>query len=511
MDELNPALGLWVVQEGPNVYSTSALLHQLGSGLLPPTKAHVHLALGRAILKKRRLSMADGMQAFRHLFAAGDREQPPRILLKALKAFVESPRPVLEDHWGFTLIWVDHALPSYIPLPMRLLLRAYQVVARHRHGDSTTFLFHDLDLLLEQATSERLNDVVAATTGLVTVEIGRDYPSKSNEYILKMLNLLPTVKLPHGSMKPSDSSRAPISGEVGPESLLWVTASGIKNPTELADWLATVSKLTEEQRKRLFASSLSGLQTFFLCHSIWDRERIKPPNLQDWQSVLSQLLAVESLARSTDNELLLGSAVRARITTLGEFLNDADQVQSVASEAYSSVQPHGSAALLISEAAARVLTLRKKSFEAKEWALRAVIAEAGEFGLIKRDALLLLSRLLLPTEASAASEYCRQAVELVRSGTPYDATSLAQTLGEYSIVLWDSDSFDQSLLALQEAVSILLEGKTETPLLKRLYVLCGHTAGYMASMAQFGAPPTADYVAPIPGMFLAARGASSDP
>jgi hypothetical protein len=145
--------------------------------------------------------------------------------------------------------------------------------------------------------------------------------------------------------------------------------------------------------------------------------------------------------------------------------------------------------------------LNKRSEEARQWASRALSAETGAYGLIKRDALLLASRLAVPGSLNSAVNSCKQAVDLVRVHTE-DALLLAQTLGEYAVALWRAGAHRECFQTLQEAVTTLLNDRSEQRLWKSLFVTFGHALGYMSCVTAQGTPPTPDFAEPWQGMFL---------
>ena len=87
-----------------------------------------------------------------------------------------------------------------------------------------------------------------------------------------------------------------------------------------------------------------------------------------------------------------------------------------------------------------------------------------------------------------AVDYFKQAVDLVPTQTE-DASLLAQTLGEYAVALWRAGGHRESFQRLQEAVTTLVNNRSEQRLWKSLFVRFGHALAYMSCVTAYGKPP----------------------
>jgi hypothetical protein len=491
LDKLGGALGLWVQKDSRGTYSTCALLDRLGCGLGTELQRRVHLALGGAILGRKKLSLLDGMEAFRHYFSAGDLVRAAFILSQGLNVLVNYEGPPVPD-MGLSLIWADAPLPKAIPLPLRLQVRGLQIVVRHERHMDVQYLLGDFDLLLESAQADDAAGVIYASS-LLVLRLGREYPRRANAYVSNIVRALPSLRLPGGEL-----FDFPEGAE--PENMLWITARGIRSAEDLVDWLNTAGQLPAEKRRSLFDSDISDPGAILLCDGTWDRERRKPAEEQDWRSVFDQLDAIDGFAISTSNTLLQGCVARARITVQGEIRNALDDAIAIADRIYPRLAQDSKAQFLVAESIAVQFSRQERTAEAKFWGRRAVEATTDAFPSLRRDALLLLSRTALPNDPTEGIGYAERAVRLARSSPSLGSTTLAETLGELAVALWTTGALRRAFDTWEEAVSVLLSERPDSGHWRRLHVVFGHCTAYFSCKALSGKPPTVDFVEPYPGI-----------
>ena len=490
MDKLSPVIGLWIQKEPHGRYSVSPLLDRLQPDLSPTVFNEVHLALGEAILQKRHKTLLDGFSAINHFIAASQIETAAYILAQGLSAIVESKHTVVED-WGFTYFWADSPLPRVIPLILRLYIRGLQVAALYKKGRPIDSLLEDFDRLADQADQADLVGVVLGA-GIIAAHVGGERPIIGNACALRMLRATSGAVLPNGEPFQIPTISAP-------ENVFWMTAHGIRSSIDLSDWVRTISQLSKEQQLRLLEARDSETGLLLLCDGVWDRERKKPPEQQDWESVDEQLQQLEELAAQIGHLLFRACVARSRIIAHSELQGDLRKAKDEGVRVYPIVESDAKARFVVAQALGQQFAYHDQMTEAREWTEKAAAADTMVFPLLRRDAFLLLSR---ANESSPAVSLrlCARAVEIVRSAR--QSTSLiAATLGEYAIMRWKYGDRIGSFSSWQEAVSVLMSHRSETAHWKRTFVVCGHCVGYYASIMSTGAHPTPDHAAPYPGIF----------
>jgi hypothetical protein len=264
------------------------------------------------------------------------------------------------------------------------------------------YLLDDFESLLKDVQDDDLVGVIYGAS-LLVFHLGREYPTRANAYVARIFRALPKLRLPAG---------VPVEPPLGaePEKLLWITASGIRSGEDLADWLNTAEQLPLAERSSLFHSDISYTRMLLLCDGTWDRERQKAPEQQDWHSVLDQLEAIDKFAVSCGFTTLRGAVARARIIVHSEFRNSINGAVAVAGHAYSALGEDPKAQFLIAQSIGLQFSRHhEQTDDTRLWAQRAVAASTEAFPLLRRDVLLLLSRIELQNQPARGIEFAEQA------------------------------------------------------------------------------------------------------
>jgi len=186
-----------------------------------------------------------------------------------------------------------------------------------------------------------------------------------------------------------------------------------------------------------------------------------------------------------------------------EINGDLQKAVEEADRVYPIVESEPKARFVIAQAMGQQFAFHDRTREAREWTERAAAADTTAFPLLRRDALLLLSR----TDQSSQAVSLRlgaRAVDVVKSSRQTSSV-IAATVGEYAITKWNFGDRVGSFSLWQEAVSVLVSHRAETAQWRRTFIVCGHCVGYYASLTSTGQPPTPDFTAPYLGVFSGAE------
>lgn len=497
-ERLAGVLGLWVQRDSASAYTISPLLSQIGGdNLESEVRRNVHLALGEAVLRKRRLGPFQIIDAVIHFHSGEAFNKAGAVLQKALWAIQYDDN--VSDDWGISGLWYNLPLPPQMDLNMRLMLRARQIAVCHKLGKGVDYLLADLDRLLEQAPAEDAAWVVGATLTVGPLRALED-PVRANRYLLMALRALPNAELP-------GAQRLTFSEEVPPESLIWLNGYGIKTAEELRDWLATVEQFTLEQRLKALEGKPLEHGCLIIATSLWMTELAKPKAGRDWEGVLAALQELSERARNLGFELLWARAINVRIRILGQYNDEIDVAETLAREALATASDNPTVRFVIEEAIGSQFALANRPDEALPW-LRAALTEPTEAYAFERlTALLHASRAVGEADGPLALRYTEQAVRLGKQFPTILETDLIRALGEQAVALWLSGDLAAAYTPLRDAVERLLAIEKKDDTWKTLVVLVAHALGYLSTLAKHGRPPatTRDsqpYEAPARGHFL---------
>jgi hypothetical protein len=500
-ERLAGALGLWIRREDANSYATSALLDQLGGADLDfNVRRDVHLTLGEAVLEKRVLAPPDIFEAVHQFQSGQDFDKAGIIFMKALDA-IQHDDGIIDD-WGVSGLWYSTRLPAEMSLNIRLTVRARQIAVCHRLGKSVDHLVADLDFLLDQAAAENSAAVVG-----VAVWVGpgwvRDNPFHANRYLLRALRAAPRGVLP-------DGRRLSFPAGATLESLIWISAYGIKSVEELRDWLSTAEQLTHEERCAALESQIVEQGSLFVATSLWLAELGKPEQDRRWDALLPILEELTDRAKDLGFELLWARSLNIRMRILGQYIDDMDAVEVVATEAMALAPDDPTVRFVIQDGIALQLSYANHLDRALPW-LRAAIAEQTRAYAFERLPLLLqAARAVGENDDALALRYASEAVELGKASPEISETDLVRALGEQAIALWLTGDLAGSFSPLRDAVTRLLAIEKRGDEWKMVTVLLAHVLGYLANLAKHGRPPEAarggyPYEAPSRGSLLIHR------
>jgi tetratricopeptide (TPR) repeat protein len=500
LEKLEQLKGLWVHESEGGKYQLSALLDNSLSGYLEvKTKRGVHATLALLVTAKKKLDPVDVLRAFFHFVEAGLLRQAVVLLIQAL---LSADQKGVIDHWGVSEIWSRDMLPTEIDINLRLFLRALQIGAFYKKGRDTSFLVEDFDRLIQMpATLGEAQWGRFMSASFLVIRFAFTKPSWANKYLLLALRdgSGDSILLPNGKkLKVPNKARI--------EMTFWVTANRSASYEDVEDWLATITRLTPDQRLALKKSELAKDNVAILCDSIWLREYRKPESEREWDKAEHLLRDVERTAVDLDFSLLRGAAIRTQIVILAENLG---KLTEAVSRAEAAVAGAGSdnERFLVLEVTGRQLAYGGRWDEAIKWLKKALALGVKGFPIWERNDLLTLSEGISQSNVNEATQYTEEAVRLSKAEI-LEPLRTAEALGEHSIALWFAGNRSASFNALEEAVGILMQARQNT-MWTQAFLLFLQLAGYFGANSLNGLNSN-EIESPRRGMFLASDSVSVD-
>jgi HPt (histidine-containing phosphotransfer) domain-containing protein len=498
---LNNLLGVWIQRDINNRLMVSPLVKALGSqDLSTSVRQECHLTLGDRIVCSG-LNQYKALYAIRHFTMAKSFNKAGSVLLFALDRLEDCEAHI--DDGGILSLWSQQPLSEQMDLGLRILIRGIQISIRVSHQKSVQYLLENLDNLMEQATIQESEVVIALVARLIKKCPNQVGFFRLNHYFRKALYFSSTARLP-------DGSALSLSPEVRFESLIWAISSNIQNPTELEDWISTLELLTSEQKQRAFSTSTTESDCLLVAKRLWVKETEKPEAEQDWQTILD---ATHNLAESSANlglELLWASAISFEVIILAEFNKELNQAIEVAESAITRASDDSRVQFLLRFSLGQQFLFANRYDEAVASLTQALSQPTEAYPSSRLIALLRLSEAIAAQEPYLAIQYAQQAVNLARSSEEVSETKLVQALGELAIAKWLTMDLSAAFEIWDQAVEYLLKYRKDENIWKELFVLCAHCTGYFTTLAIKGHPPTENSVAPTRGIFLTRNPARID-
>ena len=498
-EHLQRLVGPWIQRDINERLLVSPLVKPLGAkNLLPETRKSCHQALAELIISKRQLSPAEGLQAILHYSDAENFNMAGRMLVSALQEL--SSMDKLVDDGGLLSIWSNLPLPKEMDVGTCILIRGFQIVARHKYEKPISYLIEDLDILFDKVNEENALEILVVV--IATNQIFcKDNPQKANRHFRFSLKYLPNIQLPKKiELNSFDLSSLGF--------LVWANSQGIKNAEQLQDWLLTVESLTDAQRCSAFSHELAEMGCLLISETVWMQEAEKIPEQQNWLKILQLYEELADRAKALKIELLRVCFVVAKIIIIGEFCQDLSGSVQLATNTLSEVSDDPRVLFLISQRIGQQYLNSNHNSEALKWLSQALGSKTNAYAYSRMKLLLNMSRAVGNEDAQLAVEFCQQAFDFSINSDSIDKVEQVRALCELSIAKWlETDVFHVLDLWL-EAGEMLLACRSDSDFWKETFLRFGHVSGYFANLARTGKPPSQvldngeRYAAPQRGMFL---------
>lgn len=480
-ERLHTLVGLWVQRDVDERLLLSPLVKQLGeSNLLFETKKSCHLALGDLIVSRHQLGPQDVINAIIHFLGAEVFDRAGLILIPALREL--NSMEILVDDRGLLSLWSSLPLPEQMDLGIRILLRGLQIAARHKYGQSISYLVEDLDILFEQASDKNAIGVLGAMMATNSV-FSKNDPIRANRYLRTALQFLPYAQI-QGSNEPAFSDE----GLLG--FMIWTNSQGITSAEHLRDWISTIEQLTLEQRQFAFNHEVAEQGCLVVSEKLWLKEAEKPQEEQDWSAMLAAYEDLAERANKLDLELLWACAIRSKIIVLGDYLGDVNAIVAVAQAAIQQASDDPRVRFLLQDIVGQKYVLINQKNHAIIWLSKALSEETNAYPSRRLKVLIYMSIATGEQDAQLAVEFARQAVNLAETNSLIDKSELVKALGELAISQWlAGNSLASVFESWEQAGEQLLACRSDTEDWKKLFVVYGHVSGYFSNLARTGSPP----------------------
>lgn len=492
-EKLYPVFNIWVRNTG-NRYTLSPLLKGMGEkNLFPENSNKIYDALAKDIIRRRNLNPIEVSNVILYYSSAKDYNNAAIILINALLALLQAKTDKVDDY-GISSIWANIPLPEEIKLDLRLFIRALQLKVNERLNKNIFYLLNDLDRLVPLAGENEKLGLITFIFNVVTLK-SMIKISTFCKYFLKV-SAIPGID----SFFPSNM---PI------ESAMWLCNFHIKTAEDLLEWVNTVEMMSVKSRNVLFNHFLNRPESFLaMCESTFLSESKNPPKKQNWSKILDILEKIGNKAKSLDNEILWSSSIRTQIIVLAEYLGQFEKAIQLGERSLKIATANPIVQYLLKVVIAKQYLIRGDYKKSDEWYMHAAKHNIDSLHILKLYSLLEHCVAVYNSDLNRALNICEEAVEFANKNVEIISENLlVMALGEYTILKFKKFGVNAAFESLEKGFEILLHTKNKEVLWKSLYMILGHTSGYLVSIATIGTPPEitrsgALYRAPNPGFFV---------
>jgi hypothetical protein len=453
--------------------------------------AELHRRKAASVVSLRPLNQYDARIAIQHFEAAGDYREAAELLLIALNGLKDEKARDIDDA-GLTDLWAKDGFPDAIPKDLGIIIRAFQIIAKHERRSSFRNQLVELNTLAVGLVEIDPLAVFSACS-MVAVRLALDVFDVALE--------LGTIAL---RLESRITDQLPVLDHDLVE-ILWLILSSAERPEEVEHWLTVAGKLNASQIARLISCEMAASTARFVCDRLWMKEEDRPKEEQRWAALDRKIEFLENLANSARVDIIFVTLRRARIVITSTHLNDFSKAVFLAEERISRVPSRDSRSdFLFSFTLGLAARDLKKWAECELWLSQAI--DRSEAGIANGYGEFVVRAYLYRSEArlqlnKQRDQDLRTAVDYARAMPEVNELLLIRALGEYAIYLWSCDDFEAFYEVWNEAVERVIGAKADSILWKELFILVGNNSAYCAYELK-GVPAEMQMTKPFAGMYL---------
>jgi len=448
-ERLMRLVGDWIQERGDGRFVVSPLLSELPSYLPTGTNVACHKTLAGLILCQKTASISEFVLAVRHLLRGGETTRAAVTLVIVLEHLRQAPPhvPVGEvlDFWWST------PLPAELPIDVRLMLRAHQVLVGRRFGRDVTALLPELDALL-QAHDGVEPSMRAGFAALLALDFSQSDFGAAFRFASRLIDMSPN------GLRVSLAKEGEHALDV--DTIVWHVGASVTTPHELRAWTELMARVPAVLRSRIGEDPQQLSVVFGVADRLWMRELERVAERRMWVEVRVATQQLATRARELGVEVLWAAATGAVMIITAEYEGEVDRAVALSREAFQGAQG-AQTRYILHDAIGRQQLYAKRYAEASGDLLMAVSL------LDEAPAYMKVHTLLSAGEALASGDAPRSILlveEAVRAATDVrvPATEAVAALGELVIARWYARDLREAFEAASHAVEVLDTAKDVT-------------------------------------------------
>lgn len=534
IEKLNLIKDIWIQQDSEVSYISSPLLNIFKlRNLSDELFTEINLAIGKYILAKGQMNQYDATRVINYFIAAKANNDAAFVLVLVLKELVEKPKYFYDSL--FYIFWYFKEIPNDVDLNIKIYLRILQLNIAVGAGENKDiiFLLEDLELIVDKATLLGLDTSHAKI--FLFLFYGKSDFERTNKYFLPVLDYFykhDSVEQTEGLFQGLNSSAV----------LSWLPLIHVNNTTDIIQWLKNFSKLPKEQKDKARVSKDKTIPIFKAFGTIYENEKSKKTEEQQWDLVLEDLSKIINLAHQISLPLVFAYATRIKIWILSLHPNKnnvhstlrSDEIITVRKscfvtflewvKSYFNRKPRNSflkakspiniveesvkeisqnldGKFILYDALAKGLDDVGNIDTAKKYYKKALEIKVELVLFEKIDTLILYSKLIFESNPKESLVYSQKALNLTLEDKEILFITKIKVIGYHAINQWCNDKKKESIYTLEKGYDLLFKTDKEDEFWKSALLKYGHAFHYFALIYTTGNAPEKDingnpYLAP---------------
>lgn len=474
-------------------YRVSPLFGGIGEIDIPErVRRECHVIIGDRIVRRGTMDVLDLLRALHHFATGGNPGRASVLLLMGLEAATREPKTsateLLASIWGDS----DTPLPLEVELPLRILLRAFQVVVRSRVGMELNHLLSDLDRMVTAAAAPYESLAVVQAGLRIAIEFSGNEPAIAYRYMPAVYRHLPRARLPDGSAVPWPDS-------VPLETMLFVNSGGIRSSEVLVTFLDAAEAMSVEARRTAQGHPVALDASYLVPQRVLQAEGDRASGKEDWKRLRERMTGFAARAQALDVRPLAASCSAAAADVIIRHEGRAADAVSIVDRQLAGLDSVGK--LVLAQIAGSALLAKGHRDDAIRLLSIADEQPGGELPEQRIHAAAALSRAWEADPKGKALVYALRAVAIAETYTTDSPHELTRALGELSVAQQIVGNISLALSAL-DRVGGLLRMHLGDPLSDQFIPPWGHVLAFIGApkaSAESGHPP------PQRGMFYMAH------
>lgn len=480
---LDNLIGPWLEHPSGEFFEITPLLENSGRENLPlETQKQVHLIIVQRYLQQRTIKISDAHHLIRHLLLAQDYVRFAEILVELLQSTKSKAQAKYID-WACGL-FLGASWPDELNIGYRIMIRAAQVRNLALAGSKFEKANNDLNFLLAQVNVEEYAPPILfayVNTGFGNVDLPIEITIPRSFEFIHILYRSPAF---HEIIDEDLLNHLPIA--------IWAQGMRAQNKEQVRLFIDAIKGLSNSEQQFLFSASLVMEEAVHMIDQCWFFEASKPPEQQDWVSILSFLDNIEEYGYVKNNLCFQLAIARSRAVIYSDYLK----------------QPSKALEILDSFSTSKDLD----ATFLKYYSIGCVSSDAGHINIAAdsfSEALSVggnsFSFYRLDNMRRYAIEKSRQqdwktAKSLLittvhhfqrNEGKEFFTWESLELLGELAYIHWSNGDFTKACGAMYGYVmGLVAEKDVENPRFKEAFNKAGHGLGWFVAISITGEPPS---------------------
>jgi hypothetical protein len=480
---LHSLKGCWVETSSHGRYTLAPLFKRINKTLISADLSkRVNLTLGMRLLKSGTLGSNEVDESILYFIQADEYAIVGDILMKA---YMSLSGDLKEENLPFFVnLWKKESLPDAIPLPLRVIIRSFQLAHTQKTDSNYGFILKSL----EDLQNSLEYDFHSSLAFMMSVSVqGLYFGVKS---ISSASRLVKEWNERYNKLEPAEKEQLKVFDHFNAALLLWTSIYDLSLVEDVLEWLEVFGGLSDDQKKEVLEHDMAFVGAKYLVNATWlDRQGVQINHTQ-WEKYVEGLEKISTKAISVGFNLIWAWSTRAILVIECERLDRFDEGVSKGVDHLKLEINDSVTRFIFCDAIGKQYYRTGQHVEAGEWLSSAIGEDCNEYPEDIIESYTALSVLNKDVDYSKRIEYAVMATEICLEYIDMDGHLTARAFGTLAIAIWEVVGGAHVLEPLSSAFEALLADRnTESELWKEAFTLTGHATGFYLSIMRDGRNP----------------------